>query len=152
MWVALMTLSSHLVLCRPLLLLPSHFPNISVFSRDSSLLMRWPKYWSLSFRNCPSSKHSGLISFRMDRFVLLAVRSSQRMVMLYPFQVPSKTLIPMSIPEPICNISSLILVMLLAFHKSNQVVISLNKKNKIVSSSYGIVILYAGKHFFQIFK
>ena len=71
-----MTLSNHLVLCCPLLLLPSHFPNIKVFSKESSLLMRWPKYWSLSFRICPSSEHSGLISFRTYRFVLLAVQVS----------------------------------------------------------------------------
>ena len=69
MSVASMTLSNHLILCRPLLLLPSHFPKIRVFSRKSSLLMRWPKYWSLSFRICPSSEHSGLIAFRIDRFV-----------------------------------------------------------------------------------
>ena len=56
MLVALMTLSNHLVLCRPLLLLPSHFPNFRVFFRESSLLMRWPKYWSLSFRICPSNE------------------------------------------------------------------------------------------------
>ena len=71
-----MTLSNHLILCRPLLLLPSHFRNISVFSRESSLLMRWPKYWSLRFRICPSSEHSGLISFRMERFDLLAVQGT----------------------------------------------------------------------------
>ena len=70
MLVASQTLSSHLILCRPLLLLPSHFPSIKVFSKESSLLMRWPKYWSLSFRICPSNEHSGLISFRIDRFVL----------------------------------------------------------------------------------
>ena len=61
MLVALMTLSSHLVLCGPLLLLPSDFPNIRVFSRESSLIMRWPKDWSLSFRIFPSSEQSGLI-------------------------------------------------------------------------------------------
>uniref|UniRef100_A0A670HUA8 Immunoglobulin domain-containing protein n=1 Tax=Podarcis muralis TaxID=64176 RepID=A0A670HUA8_PODMU len=76
MLVASRTLSNHLVLCRPLLLVPSIFPNIRVFSRESSLLMRWPKYWSLSFRICPSSEHSGLISFRMDRFDLLAVHGT----------------------------------------------------------------------------
>ena len=63
-------------LLSPSLLLPSHFPNIRVFSRESSLLMRWPKYWSLSFRICPSSEHSELISFKMDRFVLLAVQGT----------------------------------------------------------------------------
>uniref|UniRef100_A0A670J3U6 Laminin subunit beta 4 n=1 Tax=Podarcis muralis TaxID=64176 RepID=A0A670J3U6_PODMU len=76
MLVASRTLSNHLVLCRPLLLLPSIFPSIRVFSRESSLLMRWPKYWSLSFRICPSSEHSGLISFRMERFDLLAVHGT----------------------------------------------------------------------------
>ena len=68
--------ANHLILCHPLLLLPSHFLNIRVFSRESSLLMRWPKDWSLSFRICPSSQHSGLISFKMDRFVLLAVQET----------------------------------------------------------------------------
>ena len=72
--VASMTLSNHLILYCPILLLPSHFPNFRVFSRESSLLMRWPNYWSLSFRICPSSEHSGLISFRIDRLVLLAVQ------------------------------------------------------------------------------
>ena len=76
MLVSSITLSNHLILCRPLLLLPSHFPNIMVFSRESSLLMRWPKYWSLSFRICPSNEQSGLIWFRMDRFVLLAVQGT----------------------------------------------------------------------------
>ena len=71
-----MTLSNHLVLCCPLLLLPSHFPNIKVFSKESSLLMRWPKYWSLSFRIYPSSDHSGLISFKMNRFLLFAVQGT----------------------------------------------------------------------------
>ena len=71
-----MTLSNHLILWCPLLLLPSYFPNIRIFSRKSSLLMRWPKYWSLSYRICPSSKHSGLISFKMDRFVLLALQGT----------------------------------------------------------------------------
>ncbi|CAI5795245.1 Hypothetical predicted protein [Podarcis lilfordi] len=76
MLVASRTLSNHLILCHPLLLVPSIFPNIRVFSKESSLLMRWPKYRSLSFRICPSSEHSGLISFRMDRFDLLAVHGA----------------------------------------------------------------------------
>ena len=58
--------SSHLILCRPLLLLPSIFPSIRVFSNESALCIRWPKYWSFSFNLSPSSEHSGLISFRMD--------------------------------------------------------------------------------------
>ena len=58
--------SSHLILCRPLFLLPSIFPSIRVFSKESALHIRWPKYWSFSFNISPSSEHPGLISFRMD--------------------------------------------------------------------------------------
>ena len=58
--------SSHLILCRPLLPLPSIFPSIRVFSNESALRMRWPKYWSFSFSISPSNEHPGLISFRMD--------------------------------------------------------------------------------------
>ena len=60
----------HLILCHPLLLLPSIFPNTRVFSKDLSLPIRWPKYWSFSFHIAPSNDSSGLISFGMDRFVL----------------------------------------------------------------------------------
>ena len=58
--------SSHLILCRPVLLLPSIFPSIRVFSNESALHIRWPKYWIFSFNISPSNEHSGLISFRMD--------------------------------------------------------------------------------------
>ena len=68
--------SNHLILCRPLLLLPSIFPNIQVFSIESVLHIRWPKYWSLSFNIRPSNEHSGLISFRMDRLSILAVQGT----------------------------------------------------------------------------
>ena len=63
--------------CRPLLLLPSIFPSIGVFSTESALCNRWPKYWSFSFYISPSNEHPGLISFRMDWLDLLAVRDSQ---------------------------------------------------------------------------
>ena len=66
--------SNHLILCHPLLLLPSIFPSISVFSNESVLHIRWPKYWSFSFSISPSNKYSGLISFRMDWLDLLAVQ------------------------------------------------------------------------------
>ena len=66
--------SNHLILCRPLLLSPSIFPSIRVFSNESSLRIRWPKYWSFSFKISPSNEHSGLISFRMDWLDLLAVQ------------------------------------------------------------------------------
>ena len=66
--------SNHLILCCPLLLLPSIFPSIRVFSDESALHIRWPKYWSFSFNISPSNEHSGLISFRMDWLDLLAVQ------------------------------------------------------------------------------
>ena len=66
--------SNHLVLYRPLLLLPSNFPSIRVFSSESAVGIRWPEYWSFSFSISPSSEYSGLISFRMDWFDLLAVQ------------------------------------------------------------------------------
>ena len=65
--------SNHLIFCRPLLFLPSIFPSIRVFSNESVLHIRWPKYYSFSFSISPSSEYSGLISFRMDWFDLLAV-------------------------------------------------------------------------------
>ena len=70
--------SSHLILCRPLLLLPPIPPKIRVFSNESTLHMRWPKYWSFSFSISPSKEHSGLISFRMDRLDLLAVHGTHK--------------------------------------------------------------------------
>ena len=68
--------SNHLVFCRPLLLLPSIFPSIRVFSNESALHIRWPKYWSFSFNISPSSEHPGLIFFRMDWLDLLAVQGT----------------------------------------------------------------------------
>ena len=68
--------SNHLILCHPLLLLPSIFPSIRVFSNESALCIRWPKYWSFSFNISPSNEHSGLISFRMDWLDLLAVQGT----------------------------------------------------------------------------
>ena len=76
MSIELVMPSSHLILCRPLLLLPSIFPNIRVFSNESVLRIRWPKYWSFSFTISPSSEHPGLISFRMDWVDLLAVQGT----------------------------------------------------------------------------
>ena len=67
---------NHLVLCRPLLLLPSIFPSIRVFSNESALCSRWPKYWRFSFNISPSNEHPGLISFRMDWLDLLAVQGT----------------------------------------------------------------------------
>ena len=68
--------SNHLILCRPLLLLSSIFPSIRVFSNESALHIRWPKYWSFSFSISPSNEHSGLISFRMASLDLFAVQGT----------------------------------------------------------------------------
>ena len=68
--------SNHLILCRPLFLLPSIFPSIRVFSDESALRIRWPKYWSFSFNISPSNEHPGLICFRMDWLDLLAVQGT----------------------------------------------------------------------------
>ena len=68
--------SNHLILCHPLILLPSIFPNIRVFSNESALCIRWPKYWNLSFNISPSNEHPGLISFRTDWLDLLAVQGT----------------------------------------------------------------------------
>ena len=69
-------LSNHVILCHPLLLLPSIFPSIRVFSNESALCIRWPKYWSFSFSISPTSEYSGLISITIDRFNLLAVQGT----------------------------------------------------------------------------
>ena len=76
MSVELVMLFYHLILCHPLLLLPSIFPSIKVFSSESALCIRWPKYWSFSFNISPCSEHPGLISFRMDWLDLLAVQGT----------------------------------------------------------------------------
>ena len=68
--------SNHLILCRPLLLLPSIFPTIRVFSNESALCIRWPKYWSFNFNISPSNEHPGLIFFRMNWLDLLAVQGT----------------------------------------------------------------------------
>ena len=68
--------SNHLIFCRPLLLLPSIFPSIRVFSNESALRIRWPKYWSFSFNISPSNQHPGLTSFRMEWLDLLAVQGT----------------------------------------------------------------------------
>ena len=75
--------SNHLILCHPLLLLPSIFPSIRVFSNESALCIRWPKYWSFSFSISPSNEHPGPISFRMDWLDLLAVQGTLRSLLQY---------------------------------------------------------------------
>ena len=74
MSIEVVMLSNHLILCRPFLLLPSVFPSIKVFSKESALCIKWPKYWN--FSNSPSNEYSGLNSFRIDWFDLLAVKGT----------------------------------------------------------------------------
>ena len=84
-------LSNHLILCHPLLLLPSIFPSIRVFSNESALSIRWPKYWSFSFNISPSNELPGLISFRMDWLDLLAVQGTLKSL-LQPHSSKASTL------------------------------------------------------------
>ena len=91
--------SKHLILCRPLLLLPSIFPSIRVFSYVSALFIKWPKYWSFSFSISPSNEYSGLISFRIEWFYLLAVLWSLKSLCQHHFEsinssVPSLLYVP----------------------------------------------------------
>ena len=76
-------LSNHLILCHPLLLLPSIFPSIRVFSNESALCIKWPKYWSFSFSTSPSNKYSGLISFRIDWFDFLAFQRTLKNILQF---------------------------------------------------------------------
>ena len=76
MSIELVMPSNHLILCRPLLFLPSIFPSIRIFSNESALHIRWPKYWNFSFNISPANEHPGLISFRMDWLDLLAVQGT----------------------------------------------------------------------------
>ena len=77
-------LSNHLILCRPLLRLPSIFPSIRVISNESALCIRWPNYWSFSFNISPSNEHPGLISFRMDWLDHLAVQETLKSLLQHP--------------------------------------------------------------------
>ena len=85
--------SNHLILCHPLLLPPSIFPNIRVFSSESVLPIRWPKYWSFSFSISPSSEYSGLISLRMDWLDLLAVQGTLKSLLQHQFKSISSSVL-----------------------------------------------------------
>ena len=89
MSIELVMPSNHLFLCYPLLLLPSVFPSIKVFSYESILHIRWPKYWSFSFSISPSNEYSGLISFRMDWLDLLAVQTTLKSLLQHHRSKPS---------------------------------------------------------------
>ena len=87
MSIELVMPSNHLILCCPLHLLPSIFPNIRVFSNESVLRIRWPKYWSFSFSISPSNEYLGLISFRIDWFDLLAVQGTLKSLLQLQFKI-----------------------------------------------------------------
>ena len=89
MSIELVMPSNHLILCRSLLLLPLIFPSIRVFSNESALHIRWPKYWSFSFNISPSNEHPGLISFRMDWLDLLAVQGILKSLLQHHSSKPS---------------------------------------------------------------
>ena len=123
--------SSHLILCHPLLLLPPIPPNIRVFSNESTLRMRWPKYWSFSLSISPSNEHPGLVSFRIDWFDLLAVQRTHKSLLQHhsskasilwrsafftvqlshPYMTPGKT-IPLTIWTFVGKVISLLFNML----------------------------------------
>ena len=96
--------SSHLILCRPLLLLPSIFPSIRVFSNESALHIRWPKYWSFSLSISPSNEHPGLISFRMDWLDLLAVQGTLKSLLQHHSSIasirPRSAFFTVQLPHP----------------------------------------------------
>ena len=108
--------SNHLILCRPLLLLPSIFPRIRVFSNESALCIRWPKYWSFSFSISPFKEHPGLISFRMGWLYLLALHSSKpsilqhsaffKVQLSHPYKTTGKT-IALTGQTVVCKVMSL---------------------------------------------
>ena len=91
--------SNHLILCHPLLLMPSIFPSIRVFSKESVLPIRWPKYWSISFSISPSNEYAGLISFRMDWLDLLAVQGTLKSLLQHHSRKASKALHSLPFPE-----------------------------------------------------
>ena len=93
MSIELVMPSNHLILCHPLLLLPSNFPSIRIFSNESVLHIRWPKYWSFSFSISPSNEYSGLISFRMDWMDLFAVQGTLKSLLQHHGNMLSKLVI-----------------------------------------------------------
>ena len=88
MFIELVMPSNHLILCRPLLFLPSIFPSISVFSNESAFHIRWPKCWSLSFSLSPSNEYSGLITFRMDWLDLLKSKGLKSLLQHHNSKAP----------------------------------------------------------------
>ena len=104
MTIDLVMPSNHLILCCPLLLLPSIFPSIRVFSKESALHIRWPKYWSFSFNISPSNEHPGLVSFRMDWLDLLAVQGTQKTSAIPQFKSINSSVLSFLYSPPLTSI------------------------------------------------
>ena len=143
-WLKFMSIESmmpfnHLILCRPLLL-PSIFPSIRVFSDQSALRIRWPRYWSFSFNISPSNKHPGLISFRMDWLDLLAVQGTQESSPIPQFRsINSSVLFIVQLSHPYMTTGKTIAltrwifvgkVMSLLFHMLSRLVITFLPRSK----------------------
>ena len=122
--------SNHLILCRPLLLLPSIFPSIRVFSNESVLPIRWPQYWSFSFIISPLNEHSGLISFRMDWFDLLAVHGTLKS--RYQILLPKQITVKWGLLELVPSANQHLLSRANRFHKRNGCMISGKKKCRVL--------------------
>ena len=134
--------SNHLIFCHPLLLLPSIFPCIKVFSSESDLRIRWPKYWSFSFSISPSSEYSGLFSFRIDWFDLLAVQGTLKSPLqnhsLKETILQCSTFFRVQLPQPYMTTGTIALtvltfvgkVMSLLFNTLSRFVIALLPKSK----------------------
>ena len=137
-WLKLMSMklvmqSNHLILCRPLLLLPSIFPSIRVFSHKSVLCIRWPKYWSFNFSINPSNEYSGLISFRMDWLDLLVVQGTLKSLLQHHRSKAS-----------ILQCSVFFMVQLLHPHMTTGKAIALNRwtfVNKLITNCFLICCL-----------
>ena len=141
--------SYHLIRYRPLLLLPSIFPNIRVFSNDSLLLIRWPKYWSFSFSISPSNEHSGLIFFRMDWLDLLAVQGTLKSLLQHHSSKASipwhSTFFMIQLSQPYMNTGKIIAlirqifvgkVMSLLFNMLSRLVIAFLPRSKCLLMSW----------------
>ena len=109
MSIELVMPSNHLILCHPLLLLPSIFPSIRVFSNESALCIRWPKYWSFSFNMSPSNEHPGLISFRMNWLEFLVVQGTLKSLLQHHSSKASilRHSAPGKVPRHILSTSSM---------------------------------------------
>ena len=145
MSIELVMPSNHLILCRPLLLLPSIFPSIRVFSNESVLLIRRPKYWSFSFSFCPSNEDPGLISFRMDWLDLLAVQGTLKSLLQHHSSKASilqcSTLFIVQLSHPYMTTGKTIAltrwtlvgkVMSLSFNKLSRLVINFLPRSKLL--------------------